>query len=157
LSRAFPDAQQFLFDVAVQPSTVMPKPGDPPVLGTLDDKLKGKRLTRYGFDFVVPLQQIAFSGGAGQAHKAALDFDIAVYDNNDNRLTGLSQIVKTNLTDATYQKQLANKEPIRFFQQIDLPPGQLFVRVGVLDHTTNKYGTLDLPLKVAKPRAAAAP
>jgi len=157
MTRAFPSAQQVLFDVAVQPSTVAPKPGDPPILGTLDDKLKGKRLTRYGFDYVVPLPQIAFSGAPGQAHKAALDFDIAVYDGNDNRLTGLSQIVKTNLTDATYQKQLANKEPIRFFQQIDLPPGQLFVRVGVLDHTTNKYGTLDLPLKVTKPKAATAP
>ena len=99
---------------------------------------------------MVPVQQIAFTGGPNQSHKAALDFDIAVYDTNDNLLTGLSQIVKTTLTDATYRQQMSNQEPIRFSQQIDLPPGQLFVRVGVLDRTTNKVGTLELPLKVVR-------
>jgi hypothetical protein len=89
---------------------------------------------------VVPVQQIAFTGS--NTHKGSLDFDIAVYDSNDRLLTGLSQIVKTTLTDATYQQQMSAKEPIRFFQQIDLPPGQLFLRVGVLDHTSNKVGTL---------------
>ena len=39
---------------------------------------------------------------------------------------------------------------IRFTQQIDLPPGQIFVRVGVLDRTTDKIGTLELPLKVGR-------
>jgi hypothetical protein len=97
---------------------------------------------------VVPVQQIAFTGS--NTHKGSLDFDIAVYDSNDRLLTGLSQIVKTTLTDATYQQQMSAKEPIRFFQQIDLPPGQLFLRVGVLDHTSNKVGTLELALKVGK-------
>jgi len=150
MSRGFPTSQEVLFDVDVEPSTVAPKPGDPPVLGTLDPKLQGKRLTRYGFSFVVPSQQIAFAGGPNQSHKAALDFDIAVYDTNDKLLTGLSQIVKTTLTDATYRQQRNAKEPIRFLQQIDLPPGQLFIRVGVLDHTTDKAGTLELPLKVGR-------
>jgi VWFA-related protein len=150
MSRGFPTAEQLLFDVDVEPSTVAPKPGDPPVLGTLDPALQGKRLARYAFSFVVPVQQIAFTGGSNKSHKAALDFDIAVYDSNDKLLTGLSQIVKTTLTDATYEQQMSAKEPIRFFQQIDLPQGQLFLRVGVLDRTTNQVGTLELPLKVAR-------
>jgi hypothetical protein len=150
MSRGFPTSEQLLFDVGVEPSTVAPKPGGPPVLGTLDPSLRGRRLTRYGFSYVVPVQQIAFTGGPGKSHKGALDFDIAVYDTNDKLLTGLSQVVKTTLTDATYQQQMSAKEPIRFFQQIDLPPGQLFIRVGVLDHTTNKVGTLELPVKVGR-------
>jgi VWFA-related protein len=150
MSRGMPTSEQLLFDVDVEPSTVKPKPGDPPVLGTLDPKLHGKRLTRYAFSYVVPIQQIAFASGSNQAHKGALDFDIAVYDENDKLLTGLSQIVKTTLSDATYRQQLNSKEPIRFLEQIDLPPGQLFVRVGVLDRTSNKVGTLELPLKAGK-------
>jgi VWFA-related protein len=150
MSRGMPTSEQLLFDVDVEPSTVAPKPGDPPVLGTLDPKLHGKRLTRYAFSYVVPIQQIAFTSGSNQAHKGALDFDIAVYDENDKLLTGLSQIVKTTLSDATYRQQLNSKEPIRFLEQIDLPPGQLFVRVGVLDRTSNKVGTLEVPLKVGK-------
>jgi hypothetical protein len=150
MSRGMELSQQILFDVGVEPSTLPAKPADPPILGTLAGNLKGKHLTRYAFSYSVPAQQIAFTPGAKNTHNATLDFDIAVFDTNDKLLTGLSQIVKASLTDKTYQQQLANKEPIRLTQQIDLPPGQLFIRVGVLDHTTNKYGTLELPLKVAK-------
>lgn len=41
-------------------------------------------------------------------------------------------------------------KPIRFFQQINLPPGQLFLRVWVLDQTSNRTGTLEPKLKVGK-------
>ena len=154
MSRGFATSQDILFNVGVEPSKLPPKPGDSPVLGTLNPRLQGKRLIRYGFDYVVPAEQIVFTNGPNQTHKAALDFDIAVYDTNDRLLTGLSQVVRTTLNDATYQENMARKEPIRLFQQIDLPPGQLFLRVGVLDRTTNKVGTLELPLKVgARPPA----
>ena len=73
-----------------------------------------------------------------------------MYDTNDALLTGLSQTLKMPMSDSTYQQLISNKGPVRFFQQIDLPPGQLFVRVGVLDPTTDKVGTLELPLKVEK-------
>ena len=32
----------------------------------------------------------------------------------------------------------------------DLPPGQLFLRVGVLDHNSDKVGTLELTLNIGK-------
>jgi VWFA-related protein len=150
MSRGMATSQQILFNVGVEPSKVPPKPGDPQILGTLAPSLRGKHLARFGFDYVVPAEQIAFTNGPNKTHKAVLDFDIAVYDSNDKLLTGLSQIVRTTLSDTTYQQQAADKAPIRLFQQIDLPPGQLFIRVGVLDHTTNKVGTLELPLKIGK-------
>jgi VWFA-related protein len=150
MSRGMATSEQILFNVGVEPSKVAPKPGDPAVLGTLAPSLRGRRLARFGFDYVVPAQQIAFTNGPDKTHKAVLDFDIAVYDANDRLLTGLSQVVKTTLSEDKYQQMLANKEPIHLFQQIDLPPGQLFIRVGVLDHTSNKVGTLELPLKIGK-------
>lgn len=103
MSRGMPTSQQILFDVGVEPSTIEAKPRDPPVLGTLGASLQGRHLTRYGFSYVVPVQQIAFSAGANSTHKAALDFDIALYDSNDKLLIGLSQIVKTTLSDKNYQ------------------------------------------------------
>jgi VWFA-related protein len=150
MSRGLPTSQELLFDVGVEPSTAAAKPGDPPVMGTLDAKLQGKPLTRYGFQYVVPAEQIKFTTEPDGTHKGALEFDIAVYDTNDKLLTGLSQTLTMPMSDSTYQQLVNNKGPVRFFQQIDLPPGQLFIRVGVLDTTTNKVGTLELPLKVAK-------
>ncbi|HEY4380571.1 MAG TPA: VWA domain-containing protein [Acidobacteriaceae bacterium] len=150
MSRGFATSQDILFDVDIERSTLAPKPGDPPVLGTLDPKLAGRHLTRYAFSYTVPSEQIAFTTGPGNTHRATLDFDIAVYDASDKLLTGLSQILKASLSDTTYQQQHAGQQPMRFTQQIDLPPGQLFLRIGVLDHATNKVGTLELPLKIAK-------
>jgi len=156
MSRGMATSQDLLFDVGVAPSTVAPKPTDPPVMGTLDPKLRGKRLTRYGFTYVVPAEQIRFADGAKGTHKGSLEFDIAVYDSNDELLTGLSQTLKMPVSDATYRQLASGKSPIRFFQQIDLPQGQLFVRVGVLDPATDKVGTLELPLKVGGKQTAAA-
>ena len=62
MSRGFPTSQDILFNVGVAPSTAPPKPGDPQMLGTLNPALQGRRLVRYGFDYVVPAQQIVFTG-----------------------------------------------------------------------------------------------
>ena len=149
MSRGLPTSSDILFDVEVKPSDTPRKPGAP-LLGTLNPALQGRRLTRYGLQYAVPSQQIVFKDGGKQTHNGNLDFDIAVFDSNDKLLTGLSQIVKVTLSDDKYKQMLANQEPIKLYQQIDLPPGQLFLRVGVLDHNSDKAGTLELPLKIAK-------
>lgn len=61
------------------------------------------------------------------------------------------------LSDAKYQAFI--KGPFRFFQQLDLPAGALFLRIGIHDPASNKVGTLEVPVTVAKnsQRAAAQP
>jgi hypothetical protein len=148
MSRSMPISTQLLFDVQVEPSSAPAQPASPTILGTLDAKLKGKPLTRYVFDYSIPARQIAFTNGPNGTHNGLLELDIAVYDANAKLVTGLSQTVKMPLSEDRYKQFIAG--PFRFTQQIDLPPGLLFVRVGVLDRTSNKVGTLELPLTVAK-------
>ncbi|MGD0638226.1 MAG: VWA domain-containing protein [Nitrososphaerales archaeon] len=152
MSRAMPTSTQILFDVQVEPSTIPPKPSDPPILGTLDSKLKSKPLTRYGFQYAIPARQISFTPGPNGTHKGSLEVDIAVYDGSPSGsgkiLTGLSQTVKMPLSDDKYQQFIQG--PFRFFQQLDLPSGQLFVRIGILDPASNKIGTLEIPLTIPK-------
>jgi hypothetical protein len=149
MTRSMPTSEQLLFNVRVEPST---KPIAPPILGTLDPKLKDKPLTRYELLYEITPQQIAFASGLDNLYHGALEFDIAVYDGDygseGKLVTGLSQSVKMPLGDFDYQQFM--QQPFRFRQQIDLPAGQLFVRIGVLDHTSNKVGTLELPLTVGK-------
>jgi hypothetical protein len=52
------------------------------------------------------------------------------------------------LSDDKYKQFIQG--PFRFSQQIDLPAGQLFVRIGILDRTSNKVGTLEIPLTATK-------
>ena len=148
MSRGMATSEQILFDVGVEPSTAAAKPGESAILATLDPRLKGKRLARYGLQYVVPGEQVEFKDGPKHTHKGALEFDIAVYNSNDKLLTGLSQTLTMPLSDATYQQMRKVHSPVRFFQQIDLTRGQIFVWVGVLDRNSDKVGTLELPLTV---------
>jgi VWFA-related protein len=148
MGRAMPASTGILFDVQVEPSTIPPNPADSPILGTLDPSLKDKPLTRYAFQYAIPARQIAFASGPNGTHNASLELDLAVYDADSKLVTGLSQTVKMPLSDAKYQQLIQG--PFRFFQQLDLPSGPLFLRIGILDRASGKIGTLEIPLTVPR-------
>jgi VWFA-related protein len=148
MGRSVPTSQQILFDVQVEPSGEPAKPTDPAVFGVLDVKLKSKPLTRYGFQYAFPGRQIAFTTAADGTRHGSLEFDVAAYGGDGNVVTSLRQAIQLNLT-ADQVRELATS-PFRYFQQLDLPAGGLFLRVGVLDRTANKVGTLEIPVTVAK-------
>ena len=149
MGRGVPTASQILFSVGVQPDG---KPADPPLLGTLDPKLQGKPLVRYVIQYSCPARQITFTAGPGGTSKAAVEFDVAAYDVFGKRISGLSQTFNLQLEAEKYQQFL--KTPFRFYQQIDLPLGEVFLRVGVLDGVSDKVGTLEIPLIVKKQPAS---
>jgi VWFA-related protein len=148
MSRSMPVSTQILFDVQVEPSTEPARPTDPPVMGELDAKLKGKTLVRYRFQYIFPARQIAFAEGGEGKRIGSLEFDVAVYDAQGKLVTSLSQTIKPPLTQAQYEQLM--KGPMRFLQQVDLPVGQLFVRVGILDGVSKKAGTVEIPVLVGK-------
>jgi VWFA-related protein len=149
MTRAMPTSQQFLFDVHVEPNTEPAKPSDPAVMGALDAKLKGRPLARYSFQFEFPGHQIAFTEGQDDTYKGGLEFDLVAYDGDGNVLTSLRQAIQIH--PDMYQLQDITAAPFHYSEQLDLPAGALFVRVGVLDRTANKMGTLEIPITVAKP------
>ena len=148
MGRAMPTSQQLLFDVQVEPATEPAKPTDPPIFGMLDPKLKDKPLTRYAFQFAIPGRQITFTDGPNSTRRASLEFDLAAYDTDGKLINSLSQSIKLPLT-ADQAAQLLHS-PFRFYQQLDLPSGQLFLRIGILDPTSKKIGTLEIPLTIPK-------
>jgi VWFA-related protein len=145
---------QLQFDVRVEPSTEPVNPLDPPVMGALNPKLKRARLARYGFLFTLPPSQIDFADAGGGTYSGSVEFDVAAFDSDGKLVTTLNQTQKLPLTTDEYQQFIAT--PFQFFQQIDLPPGQFTLRVGVFDTVSNKLGTLELPLTVGKKPAASA-
>ena len=148
MERGAPPSTQLLFDVRVQPSTEPKKPTDPPVMGSLDPKVKKVPLTRYSFLYLLPMSQIGFAEGAGGTHNGSLEFDVVAFDADGKQLTMLSQTMKLPLTADEYQQFI--QAPFQFSQQLDLPPGQFSLRIGILDGTSNKVGTLEIPLTVPK-------
>jgi hypothetical protein len=148
MGRSMPTSQGVLFDVQVEPSSEAARAGDPAVFGVLNVKLKGKPLARYGFTYAFPGREIALKPAADGKQHGSLEFDLAAYDGDGNVVTSLRQAIDLNLT-AEQAAQLAHS-PFRYYQQLDLPAGALFVRIGIFDRTANKVGTLEIPVTVAK-------
>jgi hypothetical protein len=146
MARGVPPSSQVLFDVRVAPSPP-PKPSDPPLLGELDPKLKGKPRVRYDLDYFFPTRQITFTQDASGARTASLQFEVDAYDVFGKLVSRLNQKRDLNLTAEQYP-QFMSKRGQQYFQQIDLPHGEIFLRVGILDGVSDKVGTLEIPLTV---------
>jgi VWFA-related protein len=157
MGRGVPTSSQILFTVGVLPVSDTVNPPDMKVQGMLDPKLTGKPLRRYRFSFSMPGQQVTVTDAPEGKHKAALVFDLASYDVYGKLITKLSQSLNIQLTTEQY-KALQTK-PVQVTQDLDLPVGEQFVRVGILDANSDKVGTVEIPLVVAKkssPEAASA-
>jgi VWFA-related protein len=152
MGRGVPTSSQILFTVRVEQHGDAVNPAGAKVLGTLDPKLQGKTLRRYDFQYSIPGRQITFNQDADKTHKGALEFDIAAYDVYGKLITSISQTIDLKLTDERYQA--LQRGPFQLEQGIDLPMGEIFLRLGVLDTVSDKTGTIEIPIDVnRKPEA----
>jgi len=141
-------ATQLLFDVQVLPGSEPDKPSDPPVAGSRAHQRGKAPLTRFDLQYTVELNQIAVAQGPHGSRGDSLEFDAAAYNSNRKLVSNIRQTMQLPLPgDETQQSE---DVPFQFLQHLDLPPGQVYLRVGVLDRTSNKVGTLEIPLTVPK-------
>jgi VWFA-related protein len=155
MGRGVPISGQMLFTVRVEPHGDEMNPAGAPVIGVLNPKLAGKPLRRYVIQYSLPGQQITFNDGPDKTHKGALEFDVAAYDVYGKVITSLSQSIDLKLPDDRYQQ--LQRRPFQLEQGLDLPLGEIFLRLGVLDTVSGKVGTLEIPLDVnRKPATTAA-
>ncbi len=138
---------QVLFLVRVTPSAAPAHPGDP-VLGHLNPnlKLKGKPLVRYDFTYVIRPDQITLTEAPDGKRQAGIEFTVAAYDGEGETVNVLRQTVSLSIAPAKLATFLQG--PSSVLLQIDLPPGNLFVRTGMRDLPSNRVGTLEIPLNV---------
>jgi VWFA-related protein len=150
VSPTAPPVIQLFFDVRVEPIPKLENPGDPPVMGFLDPKLKKMpwQLTRYAIFFMLPQKQIAFADDGDGNHNGAVKFDVAAFDSDGKMVTSVSRTRMLPLTNEQYRMFIAT--PFQFNQQLDLPPGKFTLRVGILDSVSKKVGSLEIPLTVGK-------
>jgi VWFA-related protein len=146
LQAKVPPATQLLFDVQVLPGTQPGKPGDSPPTSSSARKHGKASLTRFDLQYTVELSQIALANNPDGTRGDSLEFDAAAYNNKRKLVTNIRQTMQLPLPGDDAQQ--FEDAPFQFLQHLDLPPGQVYLRVGVLDRTSNKVGTLEIPLTV---------
>jgi len=105
--------------------------------------------------YQVPANDIAFQDSASRQKRARIEFVSVAYAKDGTRSGVASQIATLNLQPAIYQ-QFLNSGAIAFHQQLQLKPGGYDLRLGILDQTTGRFGTIDVALRLAPALASPA-
>jgi hypothetical protein len=95
-----------------------------------------------------PSDQIALEDAPDGTRKDSLELALTAYDGEGKALNSVGQVGAVAIKPEMLARFLA--APFEIPLELDLPAGALFVRVGVLDRTSNKVGTLEIPVTVAK-------
>jgi VWFA-related protein len=108
--------------------------------------LKGP-LHRYIVDLKVDAHWLSFEKTPDGAHKAAVEFVLAAYDDHSRRINHVDKGFQINIKPEQYFGVMSSGIPFRL--GIDLPAGEYALRIAVHDLSAGRVGSLEVPLMVA--------
>ena len=122
------------------------------ILAHRKDKEKGKavnaiepvKLQKYVIDYRVTDSTLKSQTAQSSMHPS-FEFAAVAYD-DESRM--LNSIVNTAASEGVTDEQ-RKSGVIRGQQQLSVPPGGAWIRIGVRDRLTNRIGTLEVPLPLA--------
>jgi VWFA-related protein len=118
--------------------------------GDLSPKVKGP-VERYALDYAADMHNASITETPDGLNHALLEFVAIAYDRDGARLNFIDKSFTVNLTEDQY-KQVMQKG-LQIHQQIDLPAGEVYLRAAVHDLTSDRIGSVEVPLLVKPPQA----
>jgi hypothetical protein len=114
--------------------------------GSLTRKLQ-EPVKRYSIDFLADMHRVSADLAEDGRRYATLEFIAIAYDADGKMLNYSDRTFKRAIGPAKYGELLQAGWPMH--QELDLPSGDIYLRLGVRDMTTGWLGSLEVPLKVA--------
>ena len=142
LIHGVPASTQIVFQQRILAASPQPAPGAPRAGG--NTHLAGP-LTRYKVDLAINPEGVALDPAPDGSHTGKIQLAIVAYDQAGKAVNWTGQTVALALNPADYAQVQRSAIPIHL--QIDLPAADLFLSTGVLDLSTHKTGTLEIPLQ----------
>jgi len=105
---------------------------------------------RVSIDYGVYAGDISFTGDP--LKHAKLEFVTVAWDKDEKAAGDVSATMDMDLKPETFQKVMNTGIPAH--QVLTLKPGTYKLRLGVMDYTSAKIGTLEIPVTVAPPQSA---
>jgi hypothetical protein len=105
-------------------------------------------VTRYLIDYIVDVHHFTYTKTPdGMAH-TRMEFTVLAYDADGKVINLTDRGFDLDLTQEAYTKMMSGGFPQH--QEIDLPAGQVFLRIVVHDPGSSRAGATEVPLTVAK-------
>jgi VWFA-related protein len=152
MMRGAPASSEIAFKVRVVPTSDPELKGLPSksgVAGTVAPTVKGP-LQRYWFDYAADLHGTALNETADGMHQGSIEIVAVAYDRDGNRLNTVDQGYQVDLSPAKFDQVM--QKGLQIHEEIDLPPGEIYLRTAIHDITTDRVGSVEIPLMV-KPAA----
>ena len=146
-----PPSTQIVFQARVLPEGDPALKGPDPDSGPAGDKsasLKGGA-HRYIVDLSVNPQGLTFAEGADGAQRTQLECALVVYDGEGNRVNSLGRSFDFHLTAEQYQQLRAKGGVVPARLAIDLPSGEVVLRIVAYEPASARIGSLEIPVIVA--------
>lgn len=114
--------------------------------GEMAAKLK-KPAHRYVASLIVDARGLAFDALPDGAHQARVEFAMAAYDAEGNPVNDLDHSYDLKINAAQFARTMTAGIPVRM--EIDLPAGRIALRIAVRDMSSDRIGSLEVPLEIA--------
>ena len=148
MRRGAPTSSQIVFVAKVLPRDPQPDLSDPGRrLGKEAAELTGP-LVRYNIDWNVDLRSISTTVGEDGERSGTLRFAAVAFDADGKALNSNTPQEALKFTPAQFTAFVKRGFPASM--QLDLPKGEVFLRLGVFDPNGNKVGSMEIPL-IVKP------
>ena len=141
MGRNLPDYAQILYKVLVQPTTPQPAPGAPRAGSNADLKAP---VIRYGVDFAVSVDDLRLEPGPDGARQGSIEVMLVAYNPEGEPLNVAVSRSEIRIPAKDYAN--VQKGGLPMHKEIDMPPGEAYLRTGIYDLKSASAGTLGIPL-----------
>lgn len=141
-----PQSTQIQFYAKVLPVAPQPDLSDRSKrIGQFGADLQGS-VVRCGIDWLVDLANIETSVLENGDHVGKVTVAVTVYDTDGKVRNAMVNTADFNLTPQRFAQMISHGLPM--YQQLDLPRKDVAVRLAIIDRTSGKTGSLEVPLQV---------
>ncbi len=137
------DQAGVLLFAAMQPSV----PESTMLLMRVQVLMPDKEHDKIRVDYAVAPQDITFTDTKDGRKHSVIDFVAALYSKEGKDIGHAVDSMNANVRPEVFEQVL--KTGIPMHQELELKPGAYLLRLGVMDRSTRKIGTVDVPLNIA--------
>ena len=136
-----PNFDQILYKVRVTPKDPQPAPNAPRAGSNTELK---PPYTRYDVEFAVSLKDIAMGLPSEAVRRGHIEVMLIAFDHEGKILNILKRRSKLSMDPKVYSATQA--VGLQIHEEIDLPPGDVYLRTGIYDLNSGSCGTIGVPL-----------
>jgi VWFA-related protein len=136
-----PNFDQITYEIRANPLQPQPAPGAR--RAGLNTELQGP-FTRFGVDLAVSLENFALDSAADGVKHGRLEVILIAYDRTGKIINISKRTSRLALPPKDFPLLQAKGLPLHL--EIDVPPGDIYLRTGIYDLNSGNAGTLGVPL-----------